>query len=204
MPTWGNNDSANNKPLFPVEREVREVTVLVTANATTSGSNVVFTTPPNTNLVGAYVYTVDANNAIARFVDTSIIDPNDVAFLKSNNTVAAVDTANSSIRLANNVVATLASGQSVYFANAISYHSNSVESTYFKDTILVTATRVANGNTAIANTGNFSAGWVHIQKKTNSDGTIRYLKETLIALANATASNTSSGNTSFGSVVTGL
>ena len=204
MPTWGNNDSANSKPLLPVEREVREVTVLVTANATTSGSNVVFTTPPNTNLVGAYVYTVDANNAIARFVDTSIIDLNDVAFLKSNNTVAAVDTANSSIRLANNVVATLASGQSVYFANAISYHSNSVESTYFKDTILVTATRAANGNTAIANTGNFSAGWVHIQKKTNSDGTIRYLKETLIALANATASNTSSGNTSFGSVVTGL
>jgi hypothetical protein len=204
MSLWGNNDSANSKPLIPVERQVREVTVLYTANATTSGSNVVFTTPPDTNLVGSYVYTLDANNAIARFVDTSIIDPNDVAFLKSNNTVAAVSTANSSVRLANNVIATLAAGQAVYFANAINFHSSTQAVTYFADTILVTATRAANANSAIAPVGNLNQGWNHIQKKTNNDSTVRYLKETLVALANPVAANVSSGNTSFGSIVTGL
>ena len=49
-----------------------------------------------------------------------------------------------------------------------------------------------------------SQGWVHIQKKTNNDGTVRYLKETLVALANPVAANTNSGNTSFGQFLTGL
>jgi hypothetical protein len=204
MPIWGNNDSANSKPLLPVERQVREIAILYTANSTTSGSNVTFTTPPPASLVGAYVYTTDAAQGLSRFTDTSIIDSNDVAFLKSNNTVAAVDTANSAIRLANNVIATLASGQPVYFANAIIWTTGSDQAnTYFSDTILVTASRAANGNNAIANVGSLSTGWVHIQKKTNNDGTVRYLKETLIALANSAAANVSSGNTSFGSIVTG-
>jgi len=44
---WGNTDRANNEPLFPENREVREVAVLITANATALGTNeIVFTTSP--------------------------------------------------------------------------------------------------------------------------------------------------------------
>ena len=55
-----------------------------------------------------------------------------------------------------------------------------------------------------ANVGNITQGWVHIQKKTNNDGTVRYLKETLVALANPVAANTNSGNTSWGQAFTGV
>jgi hypothetical protein len=75
----------------------------------------------------------------------------------------------------------------------------------FGDTILVTATRAANANNTLANVGNLNQGWNHVWKKTNNDGTIRFIKETLICLANATASNTTSGNTtSGGQIVSGL
>lgn len=211
MPTWGNNDLANSKPLFPMERQVREVTTLITANATTAGNTIVVTAAANTintlGIVGSYVYAFDANTqatgAVSKFSD-GIIDQNDVAFLKSNNTVVSVDTANSILRLANNVNFTLNTGSILYFANAISYNSN-VAANVFGDTILVTATRAANANNTLANVGNLNQGWNYIYKKTNSDGTIRFIKETLVCLANATASNTSSGNTtSGGQIVSGV
>ena len=69
---------------------------------------------------------------------------------------------------------------------------------------MVTGTRAANANSSVAPVGDLAAGWVHIQKKTNNDGTVRYLKETLVCLGNPIASNVSSGNTSFGSIVNGL
>jgi hypothetical protein len=98
---------------------------------------------------------------------------------------------------------TLNSNSVLYFANAISFNSNVAANT-FADTILITASRTANANTTQANTGNFNTGWNRIIKKTNSDGTVRFLKETLIVQAAATAANTSSGNTSFGQVVSGV
>ena len=214
MPSWGNDDKANSKPLFPEQRQVLGLPLsqfLVTANSTTAGNTIVVTAAANTinafGLIGSYVYAFDANTnatgAISKFQDTSTIDQNDVSFLKSNNTVVSIDTANSIIRLANNVMVTLNAQSKVYFANVVTYNSN-VANTRFADTILVTATRAANANNTSANVGNMSAGWVYVQKKTNSDGTVRYLKETLVALANATASNTSSGNTSFGQIVSGV
>ena len=214
MPSWGNNDLTNSKPILPVERQVRGLPLaqfLVTANSTTAGNTIVVTAAANTinalGLIGSFVYAFDANTnvtgAISKFQDTSIIDQNDVSFLKSNNTVTSIDTQNSIIKLANNVNFTLNAASKVYFANAIVFNSN-VANTRFADTILVTATRAANANNTSANVGNMSTGWVYVQKKTNSDGTVRYLKETLVALANATASNTSSGNTSFGQIVSGV
>ena len=211
MPSWGNNDAANSKPLLPEQRQVRKVTVLTTANSTTAGNTIVVTAAANTintlGIVGSFVYSVDVNTAatgaVSKLYDAAIIDQNDIAFLKSNNTVVSVDTANSIIRLANNVMVTLNSNSVLYFANAISFNSNVVANT-FADTILITASRTANANTTQANTGNFNAGWNRIIKKTNSDGTVRFLKETLIVQAAATAANTSSGNTSFGQVVSGV
>lgn len=203
--TWGNKDTANSRPNFPVEREVRGVATLTTNGAVATGNTLVFTTVvPASVVVGSYAYSLDANSAVSRLSDGSVTGQHDVAFFKSNNTVKTVDSANNTVRLTNNVMATLANGSIVYFANAINFKANTVANTYYADTILVTASRAANANTSKANSGNFSVGWVHVRRKTNNDGTIRYLKETLVALANATASNTSSGNTSFGQIVSGV
>ena len=214
MSIWLNNDTANSKPLLPVERQVREITFLTTQNVTAVTSNtIVFqqiggsNSIPSNIVVGAYVYSTDANTAVSRLYDGSIIDPNDMTYIKSNNTVAAIDSANSLIRLANTLSGTLANSSLVYFANGISYKSNTQANTYFSDTILVTPGRIANSNVAtgaVANLGNFNAGWNHIQKKTNNDGTIRYLRECLVVTANATAANSSSGNTSFGAFLPGI
>ena len=214
MSIWLNNDTANSKPLLPVERQVREITSLTTQNVTSVTSNtIVFqqiggsNSIPSGIVVGSYVYSTDANTAVSRLYDGSIIDPNDMSFLKSNNTVALIDSANSLIRLANTLSGNLAVNSLVFFANAIQYKANTQANTYFSDTILVTQTRAANTTVAlgaVANLGNFNSGWNHIQKKTNNDGTVRYLRECLIVTANAVASNATSGNTSFGSFLPGL
>jgi hypothetical protein len=214
MPLWGNNDRANSKPTFPEQRQVVGLPLaqfLVTANSTTAGNTIVVTAAANTintlGLIGSFVYALDANTnatgAISRLQDGSVINQNELAFFRSNNTVVSVDTANSIVRLANNVTATLNGASRVYFANNLTFNSN-VANTRVADTILVTATRAANANNTSANVGSLSVGWVYVQRKTNNDGTVRYLKETLVALANATASNTSSGNTSFGQIVSGV
>jgi hypothetical protein len=49
-----------------------------------------------------------------------------------------------------------------------------------------------------------NVGWNRITRKINNDGTIRFLKETLVALANPTAANTSSANTSANAIFGGL
>jgi len=208
MPLWGNNDTANSKPLLPVERQVYPITTLTTANATVSGVNTITVTAPintiNTlGIIGSSIYSTDANNSIGRLYDGTIIDQNDIAFLKSNTTVSSVDTANSRIIISSNTLGTLANGSTLYFANNLVFNST-VHANLFSDTILITPTRMANTNTAIAQLGNMNQGWNHIYKKVNNDGTVRYIKETLVALANSTASNTSSGNTSFGQIVSGL
>jgi hypothetical protein len=233
MPLWGNTDAANSKPILPELREVREIVTLTTANVTTTGSNtIIFQLAngavslsgwsntgaiPASVVPGMYVYTLDANNALSRFVDASIVDPNDVSFYKSNNTVKSVDSANATVRFANNTVAVLASGQSVYFANAVPYTAGrsalGPRANGFSDVILVTPTRAANtkgttnaGGSDTSNTiiGNVNSGWVKFTRKINSDGTVRFLKETLIALANPVASNVSSGNTSSNAIFGGL
>ena len=78
---------------------------------------------------------------------------------------------------------------------------------------MVTASRLANtkgtsggAGSTVANTqlGNLNAGWNLIQRKVNNDGTVRFLKECLVALANPVASNTSSANTSANAIFGGL
>lgn len=214
MPVWGNTDAANSKPLLPEMREVRAVAQLVTANATALGTNVItFTTSPSAAGVanGMYAYAT-ANNGLSRFFDTSIIDQNDIDFYRSNNRVSALQTGNYRIVFANNTVQPIAAGETVYFGTAINYGSNA-QAQFANDVILVTATRIANtsgtngaGGSNVANTkiGNINQGWNRITRKINSDGTIRFLKETLVALASPVASNTSSANTSANSIFGGI
>ena len=218
MPLWGNTDAANSKPHFVTLREVTPVTSLVSANATTGGNTITVTSNADFSLLaaGMFVYSADANNAVSRSLkDGSLFDANEAAFWKSNNTITQIDTANSRIRLTNNVTATLASASSIWVGNNISYNANS---TSFglgaaNDVILVTATRMANtqgttygGGSTVANTklGNVNAGWNRITRKINNDGTVRFLKETLVALANPVVSNTSSANTSANAIFGGL
>jgi len=118
MPLWGNTDRANNEPNFPENREVRPVATLITANATALGTNeIIFTTNPTLSGIanGMYVYAT-ANNGLSRFFDTSIIDPNDIDFKRSNNRVAVIRTgaANVRIQFANNTVQV---GASIPLAN---------------------------------------------------------------------------------------
>jgi hypothetical protein len=214
MALWGNTDTANNKPHFSLEREVTPVTSLVTANATTAGNTIVVTSNTNFALIsaGMYVYSADANNSVSLSAkDLTIFDGNEASFWRSNNNIASIDTANSRIRLTNPVMGTLASGQNVYIGSGIAYRATA--SNYANDTILVTATRMANtqgttggAGSTVANTkiGNVNTGWNKITRKINNDGTVRFLKETLVALANPTAANTQSANTSANGIFGGV
>ena len=205
MPLWGNTDAANSEPIWPELREVVKIAELVTANATTAGKAIKFTaaantiTAANTGIgVGTYVYSAEVANSVSRGLDGSIIN-NEITFFRSNNTVASVDVANSVIVLANNFVGTaIANGAIVYFGNVMLQTALTQANTYGRDTILVTDSRLANANTTLANVGSVSTGWVHVYKKTNADGTIRFLKETLVCLSNAAASNAQSANTATG------
>jgi hypothetical protein len=200
MPAWNNNDTANSKPKWDVERQVREHFIGTTANTTNGGNTVITLTYYDGTVTSSAINVI----SIGDTVSTANVGVNGYpGFFQSNTRVTSINGNN--IVLSGVTQGNLASGSTIEFDTPIAYPSaKAVEKTYNQDTILVTATRAANGNNAIANVGNMTTGWVHIQKKTNSDGTVRYLKETLVALANATASNTSSGNTSFGSIVTGV
>ena len=143
----------------------------------------------------------------------SVIDQNDIDFYRSNNRVSVVsDAANGVLRLVNNVKGTLASGSLVYFGTAIP-SANLAFPNRANDVILITATRMANtegttygAGSDVANTllGNTNAGWNRITRKVNNDGTERFLKETLVALANPVAANISSANTSSNAIFGGL
>jgi hypothetical protein len=199
MSAWGNTDSGVNKPKFDYERQVRELIRLNSANTTVSGNTsvtLIYNDGAGNNVAnigvsaGQYVYFAAglAGNGIP-------------GFFASNNTVASVS--GNTVILTNAAFNTTPANTVIEFDSAINW-SVAPANTFFADTILVTATRAANGNNATANVGNINQGWNRIQKKVNNDGTVRFLKETLVALANASASNTSSGNTSFGQIVSGL
>jgi hypothetical protein len=212
MPSWGNTDANTAKPHFPDMRQVRLTTTAVVANTGTVGGvaagNTVITVATATGIaVGQYVYGGGPGVVSA----TGQRD-----FFFGNNTVKSVvsgtfGTAN--VVLTNAVTNTILNGTVLTFDTAIQYNTaNTVANTY-ADTILVTGGRIANtqgttygGGSNVANTklGSINQGWNRIQRKINSDGTIRFLKETLIALANPVASNVSSANTSSNSVFGGL
>ena len=222
MPTWGNTDNHNQKPKFPLERETREVIQLTVLTGNTAGNNIIqvaYNDGAQNNVAnigvsaGQYVYFWANGFADGKGGQAGNGIP---GFFASNTQVAS--TSGNTVTLNNNLFNTVSAGFGVEFDKGIVYNPNkTVETTYNQDTILVTSTRASNvyatGNDAQANVGpgitttqvgNITQGWVHIQKKTNNDGTVRYLKETLVALASPTAANTQSGNTSWGQAFTGL
>jgi len=215
---WGNTDSANSKPLFPKERETRNFIYLTTANSTVAGvrsiqfagtgaltaANLGITvgmvaSTPNTVVGGANAPASNSATATALSVINAPL-PGQIlptagltrpGFQRANNVVTAVT--GNLVTFANATMLFIPPGAAVAFDTIIPYASNEEANTYNRDVILVTPSRLVNANVTIANT---HAGWSHVYRTVNSDGTVRYRKEVLVALANSTATNASSANTS--------
>jgi hypothetical protein len=209
MPSWGNTDAEADKPKFPRERLVRLALQTTSANTGVlggvAGGNTVIRVADVTGItVGQFVYDDGVK------LSTSGKDN----FFKSNNTVLAISGAN--VVLTSAVTALILNGAPIYFANTITYTTTGAANTVanvFSDTILVSPGRMANtqgttygSGSTVANTriGSINQGWNLIQRKINSDGTVRFLKETLVALSNVVNSNTSSANTSANAIFGGL
>jgi hypothetical protein len=198
--SWNNNDNPAlgfGHPEWPATRVTREVVQLTTANLTTSGvTSIRFAYTANVANVGVAV------GQYVNYLSTTTSDPS--ANLSSNGSVGMFPSNNKvSVISGNLVILTAATtgnipaNATIAFDSAIVYPAGkTVELTYNADTVLATPTRITAANNKIG--GSISVGWVHVQKKTNNDGTIRYIRETLVALANATSSNTFGGNTSWG------
>ena len=202
MPSWGNTDAATAKPHFPDMREVRLVATATTANITNAGNTVITVASATGIAVGQFVY----GGGPGVIAATGQRD-----FFKGNNTVQAINGSN--IVLTNSVTNNIPSGTTITFDSAIQYNTANTVANTFADTILVTSGRLANtqgttygGGSTVANTklGNGNVGWNRIQRKINNDGTVRFLKETLIALSSPVASNVSSANTSANAIYGGL
>ena len=212
MPAWGNTDAHQAKPKFDLVRETRENLQFQVLTGNTAGNNVIQVSYNDGGLnnvanvgvtAGLYVY----------FMANGFAAPGGTAgngypgMFASNTTIAS--TSGNTITLSTNLFGTVTSSFGVEFDKSITRNANKTASAnYGSDTILVTTTRSINAASGSANTtvaiGNLNVGWNRITKKVNNDGTVRYLKETLVALASPTASNTFSGNTSAGQITTGL
>jgi len=195
MSSWGNTDSANAKPQWPKEREVRDFAFLTTANSTSSGATTIIFNGVGAN-TAANIGITAGMYASATNLSAANSEP---GFYKSNVRVSSVST--NTVTFTAAAFGTIAANSTVQFDSAIVYPTGEEANTYLADTILVTATRIVNANVIIANTG---TGWTHVYRTTNSDGTVRYRKEILVALANGTASNTFSGNTSQNTIYKGV
>lgn len=208
MSAWSNTDANSNqgKPKWDVERTTRDNVQLTVTTGNTAGNNVITVSYYDGGLnnvanigitAGQYVYFWangfgdnkggEAGNGIP-------------GFFASNTTVAS--TSGNTITLSSALFNTVSSGFGVEFDKKIVLNANkTMSANYSSDTILVTASRLANNTVGL---GDVNPGWVVIQKKVNNDGSVRYIHETLVALANPTAANTNSANTSWGQPFTGV
>jgi len=199
--SWNNTDSAGlgfGHPEWPATRQTRTVAQLTTANSTAAGATTIkFTYTANVANIGVAV------GQYVNYLPSPTSDPS--ANLSSNGSVGMFYSNNKVSSISGNLVTFTAAttgiiptSSTITFDTAISYPAGkTVETTYNSDVVLVTATRLTAANNKIG--GNPSMGWVHVRKKVNGlTGEVRYIRETLIALANPTSSNTAGGNTSWG------
>jgi hypothetical protein len=200
---WSNSDATGTKPKIPVERQVREVKQLVTSNSTSASSNTIYFTYND----GGQNNVANVGIVVGQYVYATNLSSGGLAgFFSSNNTVKSISA--NSVTVTNNTFGIINAGVTIGFDSIINYNTannpNFILANTFADTILVTASRLSNVNTSITSNGSFNTGWNHVRKKTNSDGTVRYLRETLVCIANAVATTTASGNTHDGQIFRGL
>lgn len=197
--TWNNNDTPQTpggfgRPEWPYERQARTITTLTTANSTAVGAtSIKFTLAANVSTVGVigglYVHMVSGA------ATANLSSNGSQGYFFSNVTTNAVSAGNL-VTMSAGTTGIIPEGSVIAFDAAIVRPSGEVSETYYADTVLATDTRLTAANNKIG--GNPSAGWVHVRKKTNSDGSVRYLRETLVCLTDASSTNTAGGNTSWG------
>jgi hypothetical protein len=191
MSQWGNTDAASDKPIIPYERQVRPFAFsLATANLTQTGATTIVFNGGATNLINAQSLGIRAGMFV---YGANVSITGEREYFTANNSVASVSGNN--VVLANAVFGNVASGLILDFGTSIVYNSNTAN-TYNQDTIMVTRGRLANasfGNTARPAVAH--AGWVYTTTGTGGRAG-RVQTEVLVALANTSASNTASGNTS--------
>lgn len=202
MSVFSNNDNFASKPKFPRERQVRKVVTLTVNGVVANGNTIVFVgvgalAAANVGVVAnLFVYDVASN------VSNHGSKPTSFDYFVSNNYVVSVT--GNTVVLAQNVSGVIADQSTVDFCTPITYTAGRAAGSYANDTVLITDTRSFNANTASANSGDFSVGWVNVRKKVNNDGTVRFIKETLVCLTQSTAQNLSSANTSTNNIASGL
>lgn len=197
--TWNNTDTPATPgnfghPEWPYERQTRTVATLTTANLTVAGAtSIKFTLASNVDTVGVtggmYV------NLVSGASLANLSSNGTQGYFFSNVTTTAVAAGNL-VTMSSATTGNIAAGSVIAFDAAIVRPAGEVSATYFADTVLATDSRLTAANNKIG--GNPSAGWVHVRKKTNSDGSVRYLRETLVCLTDASSTNTAGGNTSWG------
>jgi hypothetical protein len=197
--TWNNTDTPATPgnfghPEWPYERQTRTVTTLTTANSTAAGAtSIKFTLAANVATVGVaggqYV------NMVTGALAANLSSNGTQGYFFSNVTTTAVAAGNL-VTMSSATTGIIPAGSVIAFDAAIVRPTGEVSATYFADTVLATDSRLTDANNKI--NGDPSAGWVHVRKKTNSDGSVRYLRETLVCLTNASSVNTAGGNTSWG------
>lgn len=202
MSEWLNNDNFASKPKFPRNRQVRKVASLVVNGAVASGNTIVFAgvgaaTAANVG-VTANMFAYDASSNVSNHGSV----PASYNYFFSNTYVLSVS--GNTVTLSQNVASAVANGAIVDFSAPIAYSATRAAASYANDTILITDTRSVNANVSVAKSGDFSTGWVNVRRKTNNDGTVRFIKETLVCLTAATAANVGSANTSTNNIAGGL
>jgi hypothetical protein len=182
-------------PEWPHERQTRTVTTLTTANSTVAGAtSIKYTLAANVATVGVtggmYV------NMVSGALVANLSSNGTQGLFFSNVTTTAVAAGNL-VTMSSGTTGIIPSGSVIAFDAAIVRPSGEVSATYFADTVLATDSRITAANSKIG-LGGVNTGWVHVRKKTNSDGSIRYLRETLVCLTDSSSVNTAGGNTSWG------
>jgi len=197
--TWNNNDTPQTPggfghPEWPVQRQTRTVAYLTTANSTAAGAtSIKYTLAANVATVGVaggqYV------NMITGALTANLSSNGSPGMFFSNVTTTAVAAGNL-VTMSSGTTGIIPAGSVIAFDASIVRPSGEVSATYYADTVLATDTRITPANNKIG--GAVNTGWVHVRKKTNADGSVRYLRETLVCLTNASSVNTAGGNTSWG------
>jgi hypothetical protein len=197
--TWNNTDTPATPgnfghPEWPYERQTRTVATLTTANSTAVGAtSIKFTLAANVSTVGVlgglYV------NMVSGAAAANLSSNGSQGMFFSNVTTNAVSAGNL-VTMSAGTTGIIPAGSVIAFDAPIVRPSGEVSATYYTDTVLATDTRITAANNKID--GSVSTGWVHVRKKTNADGAVRYIRETLVCLTNASSVNTAGGNTSWG------
>lgn len=187
MSVVGATDNLKDYPKFPAERTIRNTITFSTSSSTVApGNTLFFANGTAAFLSNSYVANGTGGNAgVFGFNENG---PYIINLIGGNP---------DQVVLSNNVTATILSGTPIIFEKPIVYMSNTSANSYANNTILITPTRLANtGANLEAANATVHVGWNLVTTGTGGRAG-RIQVETLSVVANAVASNTTSGGPYF-------